>query len=147
MPFRESNIGGPILMGLAGAIILILAPATYMGLRIDVLSWILIAWAVIWLVGETVANGTARAQMNGNLIFREANMGTPSMIGALGSVLIWAIPHGLIPAVPLGKVGAVLLGGALVWLVVETLANGVTRRRGRTNDPDRGDAPPVIIGS
>lgn len=146
MPLRDSNIGGPIVMGLTGAIVRIIGPSSYEGLRVDVLAWSLIGWAIVWLLGEVIANGTAKAQMTGNLMFREANMGAPSMLGALGTVMLWANIEAMIPAVPFEKIGLVLVIGAVIWLIGEAIANGVTRSRSAGRRREDETHPPVIIG-
>lgn len=95
----------------------------------------MIAWSATWLLGEIIANGTARAQMNGNLMFREADMRDPCLLGALGSGLLLLAPEEFL-RVPLHTIGWVVLAGAVLWLVLEAVANGVTRARRRSRGPD-----------
>lgn len=98
----------------------------------------------MWLIGEIIAYGTARAQMNGNLIFREANMRSPSLLAAVGSILLLAAPD-QVGQIPVGTIGWVVTDGATVWLVVEAVANGVTRARGRRRPEESRQGSPIIL--
>ncbi|MDN5688496.1 MAG: hypothetical protein L0G94_17720 [Brachybacterium sp.] len=144
LPFREASVGQPILVAIAATVVLVAAPARYQGIPVATTGWILLAWSLVWLVGEIIANGTARAQLNGNLIFREANMRSPSLLGAVGSILLLAAPD-QVGQIPIGTVGWVVTAGATVWLVVEAVANGVTRARSRRRQDDARQGPPIIL--
>lgn len=144
LPFREASVGQPILTAIAATVVLVAAPATYQGIPVATIGWILLAWSLVWLVGEIIANGTARAQMNGNLIFREANMRSPSLLGAAGTILLLAAPD-QVGQIPVTTIGWVVTVGATLWLVVEAVANGVTRARSRRRQVDDRQGPPIIL--
>ncbi|MCG7308318.1 hypothetical protein [Brachybacterium sp. ACRRE] len=147
LPFREASIGKPIVALVLGVIVLVAVPRDLYGYPTAPLGWIVIIWAGVCLIGEILANGTARAQANGNLMFREANMLSPSLLGALGSVLVVYAPPS-IGTVPLHSVGWVIVAGATAWLILEAVANGVTRARRRPRNDSGDDAsgrPPIIL--
>lgn len=144
LPFRKASVGQPILAAIAATVVLVAAPAQYQGIPVATIGWILLAWSLVWLLGEIIANGTARSQLGGNLIFREANMRSPSLLGAAGSILLLAAPE-QVDQIPVGTIGWVVTAGAAVWLVVEAIANGVTRARGRRRQGEARQGPPIIL--
>ncbi|UQN30497.1 hypothetical protein [Brachybacterium kimchii] len=145
LPFREASVGKPIIALVLGVIWLVAVPADLYGYPTAPLGWIVIIWAGVCLIGEIVANGTARAQANGNLMFRRANMFSPSVLGALGSLLVVYAPESL-GTVPVHTVGWVIVAGAVAWLALEAIANGVTRARRRTRSDDgESGRPPIIV--
>ena len=144
LPFREASVGQPILTAIAATVVIVAAPARYQGVPVVIIGWILLAWSLVWLVGEIIAKGTARAQMNCNLIFREANIRSPSLLGAAGSILLLVAPD-QIGQVPVGTVGWIVTVGAVAWLVIESVANGVTRARGRRRLDNTRQGPPIIL--
>src|SRR5690625_6901326 len=122
LPFREASVGQPILTAIAATVVIVAAPTRYQGVPVVIIGWILLAWSLVWLVGEIIANGTARAQMNGNLLFREANMRSPSLLGAAGSILLLVAPD-QIGQVPVGTVGWIFTVVAVEWLAIESVAD------------------------
>lgn len=144
LPFREASVGQPLLAAIVAAVVLVAAPARYQGIPVVTIGWVLLVWSLVWLVGEIVANGTARAQMNGNLIFREVNMRSPSLLGAVGSILLLAAPD-QVGQIPVVTIGWVVTAGGTVWLVVGAVANGVTRARGRRRPEESRQVPPIIL--
>jgi len=71
-------------------------------------------------------------------------MRSPSLLGAVGSILLLAVPA-QVGQIPVGTVGWVLTAGAVLWLVAEAVANGVTRSRGRYRQDEDQQGPPVIL--
>src|SRR5699024_9757242 len=141
-PFREASVGQTILAAIAATILLVAAPARYQGIDVSAIGWIVLAWSVVWRVGEVSANGTARYRSGGNLVFRDANMRSPSLLGAIGTILLVVAPD-QVGQVPVSTIGWVISLGAVVWLVVEAVANGVTRARGRRREQDPREVPPI----
>src|SRR5699024_2847606 len=121
-PLREASVGPPLWAAIAATILLVAAPARYQGIDVSAIGWIVLAWSIVWLVGEVIANGTARHRSGGNLIFREANMRSPSLLGAIGTILLVVAPD-QVGQVPVSTIGWVISLGAVVWLVVEAVAN------------------------
>src|SRR5690625_7001794 len=62
LPFREASVGQPILTAIAATVVIVAAPARYQGVPVVIIGWILLAWSLVWLVGEIIANGTARSE-------------------------------------------------------------------------------------
>lgn len=144
LSFREASIGQPILGLIVGIVLIIALPEGLAGVPTSAVGWIVGAWSLVWLLGEIIANGTARAQMNGNLMFREANMRDPSILGALGTGLLLLAPAE-VAQIPLHTIGWIILGGAVLWLVLEAIANGVTRSRRRARQPQDPETSPRIL--
>lgn len=128
LPFREASVGQPILAAIVAAVVLVAASARYQGIPVATIGWVLLVWSLVWLVGEIIANGTARTQMNGSLIFREANMRSPGLLGAVGSILL------------LGRVdqeGSLSAGRVLNGDAAGDLGRGVGRAGAVDADGDR----------
>ena len=144
LSFREASIGQPILGLIVGIVLIFALPDGLAGVPTSAVGWIVGAWSLVWLLGEIIANGTARAQTNGNLMFREANMRDPSILGALGTGLLLLAPAE-VTQIPLHTIGLIILGGASLWLVLEAIANGVTRSRRRARQPQDPETSPRIL--
>lgn len=60
--YREAFIGGPALIGAAGTLTLILAPAHFRSFPLHTIGLIVLIAAVAWLVAEVWANGVRRSR-------------------------------------------------------------------------------------
>lgn len=147
LPFRAANIGGAVLLGALGAITLLAVPASILpGFPLSAVGWSCLAWALVWLVGEILANGASRIQRDGSQIFREANIAGPSLVGLAGTMLLVAAPATLGSVqIPVHRIGWILLAASLIWLVGETVANGVTRSRRRSAHLDDDPPGPILL--